>query len=1293
MFELYIKNKKVDLPDNFKVLWTYSSTDLTNPTAIKNTFTKQVELPGTANNNNIFNHLYKIDAGYEDYVFNPNVRNEFTLTQNGMLIESGYIQLNKISRKASEVTYSITLFGGLGDFFYNLDSLSSGEKKSLANLTWRWLSNINFNNSTQWYNDAPLSHPVINDESSEFILDMSPKHITLGWKDLARSTFPDKRSIGGLNYTNVRDDIMFMPFDTGKPDIENFDASKVIIDELMADGSNINNVLNADNRNKFFEAFPTRYNSTDPEKFAKYIYTPDGSLTGKYFVAGAQRDISQLEAGTLINSQMVPAFRVGKFLETIKDPANNGGYKVNYSNGVLSNQVVTDGYVCLDRIKTDELYGPLIVSDNNIFDLKWITSTSDYKPNIENTIQLTTGTTFSKLDLVNAGINKISWTTHKEMTSSAHIYVGNYFGEEMKRFDGSTSLSNLNNASLYQDAYALFPADNANFGTRTEYKIIGKKLGSLSLLNIFDSYIHWKGFFVGAHQVDISPLEREKPTITLADPGNINGKLLQFLSSYSSWNSVGQAERYYNVTLFFDIAKIVDTDGNYIAYVQPYILAGSGIDDQLVEHLKQPTILQTIENWVTSILPGGQLDRNHKRKGLHINLDVNNWFVTKIRSKLASSTVGDVQVEEVIRDVEELKRANADGTITYNTRNTLLTYAPVTLQMEYNWSRTSQFDIDEDELSQLTISDPTAKTLHIETQYSWVFLTGNAFTDYITTLSPSLSAYHNRILYYIGIDGYEECSPVKNHLFPLAIPVTLTDHNLSRKIQVDNYTVGASDTTIQMSEQNVFKVSNINISSLLLTKQLLFSDTNSPYEYFTSLAKLLNWKFEYSPLSKTINVMTEDEYYNIESPQTLTIDYDSKIEVTPYLKNYQNINLSLPYVDNYADYLYNKFFGTPFNELNYKNNYQFNNNSFNLLENNIFKSSLEFVPASPVFNNTEYPFLPCALNLLGGTKVYRFNENGEGQWFPSEENTFDQVEIPTLTKSYKQNVVNNFDVPLLCCYDKDYSYVSPKNTIVLFNGFISNTKIVPGNYIKASTEAGIDLRHWVFPKYFGITSQQQILNKLNNGNPCYLNDFRYNRNDGLTSFAVNTLFTVWPTDIPMFSLVKFMDNTNKELLNPKNSLLTNLSSYYPINGAYNLHYRFKSVTSKSKYPPMQRYPRQFRSQDPLFVDDPDAINNPYIFDAPIPYANYTNTGEVNDALDNITISSETINKYIPTINNIIDKNARQIKLKARLNMNPKKALKYIYGLNGGRYIISKIENYDISQTNPFADVTLQRIVG
>ena len=1279
MFELYIKNKKVDLPDNFKVLWTYSSTDLTNPTAIKNTFTKQVELPGTANNNNIFNHLYKIDSGYEDYVFNPNVRNEFVLTQNGMLIESGYIQLNKISRKASEVTYSITLFGGLGDFFYNLDSLSSGEKKSLANLTWRWLSNINFNNSTQWYNDAPLSHPTINDESSEFILDISPKHITLGWKDLARSTFPDKRTIDGIDYTNVRDDIMFMPFDTGKPDIENFDASKVIIDELMADGSNINNVLNTENRNKFFEAFPN-HNSEGVEKYAKYIYTPDGSLTGKYFVAGAQREISQLEAGALINSQMIPAFRVGKFLDTIKDPENNGGYTVNYSTGVLSNQVVTDGYVCLDRIKTDELYGPLIVSDNNIFDLKWITSTGDYDPDIKNPVQLTAGNYFSKLDLVNASVNKLLWRTSKEMTSSANIYIGNYFGEEMTRLNGSISLGNLNNAgSLYQNAYVLFPYDNVINGEyRKEYKLIGKKL---------DSFIHWKGFYARDHRIDKGDAwgKREKPTITF-NLQDINDNVLQNLSSYSCYNDIGTSNRYYNVTLFFDIVKIVDNNNKYIAYVQPYILATSGIDAPLVAHLSQSSVQTQIEDWLSSIISGTKI-------GLHINWDVKSWFVTNVRSTITNYKAGNLQFEEVNRDVEELKRVNSDDTITYNTRGTLLTYVPLTMQMKYNYDRQAEFDIDEAELVYLETQDPSEKNMHIETQYTWCFITATPNTSYISTQRPLDNTNH--ILYYFNIDGYKECSPVKGEQFPLAIPVTLTDHNLSTKVSTTNYVIGDNNTKIEMREQNVFKVSNMNISSLLATKESLLSDTNSPFEYFTSLAKLLNWKFEYKPKEKVIDVMTEDEYYNIESPQTLTIDYDSKIEVTPYLQNYQNINLSLPYIDNYADYLYNKLFGTSFNELTYKNNYQFNNNSFYLLENNIFKSSLEFVPASPVFNNTEYPFLPCALNLLGGTKVYRFNEDGEGKWFPSEENTFDQVEIPTLTKSYKQNIVNNFDVPLLSCYDKDYSYVSPKNTIVLFNGFISNTKIVPGNYISV----GEDKRHWVFPKYFGITSQQQIFNKLNNGNPCYLNDFRYNRNDGLTSFEVNTLFTVWPTDIPMFSLVKFMDNTNKELLNTKTSLLTNLSSYYPINGAYNLHYRFKSTTngtSTSGYPPMQRYPRQFRSQDPAFVDDPDAINNPYIFDAPIPYTNYNlinNNGQVNPMLNNFAISSETINKYIPTINNIIDKNARQIKLKARLNMEPKKALKYIYGLNGGRYIISKIENYDISQTNPFADVTLQRIIG
>lgn len=66
--------------------------------------------------------------------FNPMKRVPFQLYVDEMVVERGYCQLTAVSRKGRGYTFSLSLFGGLGEFFYNLQTDSDGETRSLADL-------------------------------------------------------------------------------------------------------------------------------------------------------------------------------------------------------------------------------------------------------------------------------------------------------------------------------------------------------------------------------------------------------------------------------------------------------------------------------------------------------------------------------------------------------------------------------------------------------------------------------------------------------------------------------------------------------------------------------------------------------------------------------------------------------------------------------------------------------------------------------------------------------------------------------------------------------------------------------------------------------------------------------------------------------------------------------------------------------------------------------------------------------------------------------------------------------
>lgn len=193
--ELYIAGQRADLADDALILSTYALTDLTNPTAVKNSYTQTITLPGTPNNNAIFTDAFRLDrrvaVGY-----NPLRKVDFTIySDTGEILESGYVKLEGVTKNGSTVEYSVTLYGGLGSFLYGLSYDESGNKRTLADLDW--LDNGN-----------PLT---------EFDFTMNGDAVVQAWDEITSS------SVVFAKWHAVN----FAPCYNGLPD--NFDADKMLI--------------------------------------------------------------------------------------------------------------------------------------------------------------------------------------------------------------------------------------------------------------------------------------------------------------------------------------------------------------------------------------------------------------------------------------------------------------------------------------------------------------------------------------------------------------------------------------------------------------------------------------------------------------------------------------------------------------------------------------------------------------------------------------------------------------------------------------------------------------------------------------------------------------------------------------------------------------------------------------------------------------------------------------------------------------------------------------------------------
>ncbi len=137
--KLFIDGQEVEFKEVPAILYNWQETDYSNPTVTMNSYSANITVEGTPQNDRIFGSYWNL----ERYVtpggsgFNPTYRIPFTLYVDNDIFESGYVKLQKVTVKGAVTTYEISLFGGLGQFLYNLSTdWNTGEKKSLADMRY-----------------------------------------------------------------------------------------------------------------------------------------------------------------------------------------------------------------------------------------------------------------------------------------------------------------------------------------------------------------------------------------------------------------------------------------------------------------------------------------------------------------------------------------------------------------------------------------------------------------------------------------------------------------------------------------------------------------------------------------------------------------------------------------------------------------------------------------------------------------------------------------------------------------------------------------------------------------------------------------------------------------------------------------------------------------------------------------------------------------------------------------------------------------------------------------------------
>ena len=295
---LFINGQEVEFSVGPKILYNYKLTELNNPTVVRNSFSKQVEIPNTERNSDIFGHIWNLERVQYDAVggagFNPLKKVPFELYADGNLKEKGYCKLDNIKKTGNDISFCLTLYGGLGTFLYSLayDETSGDEKpRTLADLKFNYLPN----------------NIVTNEANLDF--QINKETVLTAW---------DTLSSGGIKpagFTPSGDTdwevINFAPCYNGIP--SDFDADKTLFNH----SGFLDTVIDAEDL-----TYHTVYNGS--------VITAD--TQGKGYSLGTMGEpLTEWEIKDLRSYLQRPVLNVQRTILSMKDPSINGGYDFQLS--------------------------------------------------------------------------------------------------------------------------------------------------------------------------------------------------------------------------------------------------------------------------------------------------------------------------------------------------------------------------------------------------------------------------------------------------------------------------------------------------------------------------------------------------------------------------------------------------------------------------------------------------------------------------------------------------------------------------------------------------------------------------------------------------------------------------------------------------------------------------------------------------------------------------------------------------------------------------------------------------
>lgn len=318
--QLYIAGREVDLGDDSWILYNWTREDLSNPTAVVNSSSHQISIPGTCRNNAIFGEVFRLDrktmfgVRYDGTYFDPTRKTPFSLYANdGTVLESGYCRLDSVNTRSRRHAYTVSLYGGLGSFLYALSAKEDGSARTLLDLVWTGDDG----------EDVP-SFNVARDGAAA---------VADAWSYLTRG----EAELGYYHFWNI---INFAPCYNGLP--EDFDAKHALSSYAAYDN--------------------VEYGYVDASDLSTYYEYKAGLDCALLTFQNAH---TEWEVGDLRWYLQRPVVSVKAFFTAVCDPRNNGGHTVELDPTFFrsGNPAWADAWWTLPLIKTEDRTGGFSVGN------------------------------------------------------------------------------------------------------------------------------------------------------------------------------------------------------------------------------------------------------------------------------------------------------------------------------------------------------------------------------------------------------------------------------------------------------------------------------------------------------------------------------------------------------------------------------------------------------------------------------------------------------------------------------------------------------------------------------------------------------------------------------------------------------------------------------------------------------------------------------------------------------------------------------------------------------------------